>query len=296
MIMMRLMGGLGNQMFQYATGRALAQTHRTTLKLDTSFFSLREKDLTPRRYELSHFRIVSEIATEDDLARVRPAPPKGWKKVRERFRPQQRRRLTHIREPSPRFDPRVPALPDNVYLEGYWQCEKYFLSIAGLLREEFSLEQPPGGKNETFLREIQATDSVALHVRRGDYASNRTVHEVHGLCSLDYYRRAVEMISGRVKHPTFFVFSDDPDWTRDNLRLEFPAHFMTHNSVDHGFEDLRLMAHCRHFILANSSFSWWGSWLASHPRKIVAAPRRWFSDPGIDSRDIYFHGTTRIDA
>ena len=125
---------------------------------------------------------------------------------------------------------------------------------------------------------IQSSDAVAIHVRRGDYISNQNTTEFHGICSLDYYHKAIDEIISKVNDPHFFVFSDDPEWTQENLKIDAPTTYVAHNSSDKNYEDLRLMSLCNHFIIANSSFSWWGAWLSRNESKIVIAPSRWFQD------------------
>jgi hypothetical protein len=120
--------------------------------------------------------------------------------------------------------------------------------------------------------------AVSLHVRRGDYATDRAITQIHGLASQEYYQAAIQKVAERVDHPHFFVFSDEIAWAKENLRLPFPATYIDHNGADYDYEDLRLISHCRYHILANSTFSWWGAWLATFPEKFVIAPRHWFAD------------------
>ena len=154
------------------------------------------------------------------------------------------------------------------------------------MREEFSFKQPATGRNLEAAAEIGACNAVSLHVRRGDYAADPVVMAMHGVCSLDYYARAVEYVLERVSKPVFFLFSDDPDWVRDHLKVRGSMRVVDQNGPDSGSEDLRLMVQCKHHIIANSTFSWWGAWLNANPDKLVIAPKRWFADGSLNTSDL----------
>jgi hypothetical protein len=170
----------------------------------------------------------------------------------------------------------VPELLAPVYLDAYWQSERYFADIAGVVRREFAAKEPSDRENEALAAAIDAVNSVSLHVRRGDYVDDPTTHRYHGICAPDYYQRAVDHISSRAGVSHLFLFSDDQQWTRANLRFAFPTTFVGSNSPDCGYRDTVLMARRRHHIIANSSFSWWGAWLNPSRDKIVVAPQQWF--------------------
>jgi hypothetical protein len=278
MIVTRLLGGLGNQMFQYAVGRALALQRAADLYLDCSWYEQSHPGSTPRRYELHHLQTVQRFAGRFVRWKFRQARQKRSLFLRQ---------YAYVEQPSRSFDARLLELQKrHVYLDGYWQCEHYFSSVRSSLLRDFRLVSEATGQNAELLAEIAECNAVALHVRRGDYVQNEHTHNVHGTCSLEYYRDAVAYILARVARPRFFVFSDEPDWVRRNLQIEAEVRHISHNHPDLGHEDLRLMAHCKHFIIANSSFSWWGAWLSTHADKLVLAPRRWFADPGRDEGDI----------
>nr|VFK65587.1 MAG: Glycosyl transferase family 11 [Candidatus Kentron sp. TUN] len=134
-----------------------------------------------------------------------------------------------------------------------------------------------------------------MHIRRGDYVSDKEANTLIGTCSLDYYQRAVRLLQERIEsNPRFYVFSDDPDWVQANLRLDGQMHIVRHNNTDTNFEDLRLMSACSHHIIANSTFSWWGAWLNPSPQKIVIAPARWFKSDKLDDRDLIPSSWLRI--
>jgi len=284
MIITHLNGGLGNQMFQYAAGRCLAYSHNTDLKLDITQYQLDKL----RDYGLSVFNITENIASAIDLDRV--CRPLVWniKHPLEavKFGIRQNIPVRFVKERHFHFDPEILALPDNVYLEGYWQSEKYFAEIADIICKEFSFVNPPSISNQEIIEEMEGCNSVSLHVRRGDYVTNPKIMKTHGVLGIEYYRWALNFIEKKVIKPHIFVFSDDIQWAMENLKTDLPLHFIDHNGGEKNYEDLRLMSNCQYHIIANSSFSWWGAWLSSKSEKIVIAPRRWFNKSNRDTRDL----------
>lgn len=284
MIIVQLKGGLGNQMFQYATGRRLACMHDVCLKLDLSWFASDICGVTPRSFALAPFSIIAESATEQEISRLYEPHVGRLRSLINNLRRDYRR--THIRAHDSRFDPSILGLPDDVLLDGHWQSEKYFHDIAHLIRGEFKLRMEPVGQNREVISEINGYNAISLHIRRGDYVTDVKTAAWHGVCSYEYYKNAVEVIVSKVENPHFFVFSDDPEWVQERFKLSYPMTIVDNNGADFAYEDLRLMSLCRHQIIANSSFSWWGAWLNPRPDKIVIAPSRWFNDETIDTSDL----------
>jgi len=288
-IFVKLIGGLGNQMFQYALGRVLADKNNCSLKLDISGFA----DYPLRRYELDDLRIRADIASIEEIARFRETKPPH---------PLIDRIKKAIRWPQPgifmerafTFDLEVLELKPPAYLEGYWQSEKYFAHIVDTLREDFTPSEVLNDENQAILQQMTAVNSVSLHVRRGDYVTNAHTAQYHGVCSLDYYRGAVKYIAERVRSPHFFAFSDDTDWVKENLIIDYPMTLVSVNSPDKGIWDMALMKSCRHHIIANSSFSWWGAWLNPSNQKLVVAPQRWFNQGTQDTRDLIPYSWARL--
>ena len=282
MIIVRLIGGLANQMFPYAAARRLAHVLDTELKLDISGFSVYEgmEGVEYRHYALSHFNIIESLATPAEIEHLSLRAP-GF--IDRLFRKRPRRPSTYIKEKQYHFDPRILDLKGDIYLAGNWVSPKYFDDIAEIIRHDFSFKKEAEGKNAELLEMIKQVESVSIHVRRGDYASNQRVNELHGTCELDYYQRSMEIIQSKVKNPVFFVFSDDIEWARNNLMIKKPVQFIDHNGPLNGHEDIRLMSHCKHNIIANSGFSWWSAWLNANPGKIVLAPDKWFNNPKINT-------------
>jgi hypothetical protein len=274
------MGGLGNQMFQYAAALALALRYEAEVRIDTRSY----KRHRSRRYELHVFPIRCSLVTPDELFRFGLGPKGKWRS-HHRYR-----NWKVYNERYFHFDPAIHELKPPVYLSGYWQTERYFRDMAEVLRRDFTPVEPLDSQNALIDVKIAAVNAVSVHVRRGDYVTNKKFQ----ICSLDYYRRAAAFICERVDAPHFFVFSDDPEWTTKHLRLDPAITHVTANSSAHGFRDLRLMARCGHHIIANSSFSWWGAWLNPSPDKIVVAPKRWFNEAQYDTRDLLPKGWIRM--
>ncbi len=263
MIVVKLSGGLGNQMFQYATGLSLSLKNKTQLLLDLSYLldkSLRE-NITHREYALNCFKIKARFLNKVDD-------------------------LTIIKQKNLLFNPVILNSSNNTYLDGYWQCEKYFINIRSRLLKEFKLKMKPDYNNKELLKIINHCNSVAIHIRRGDYVANPHTNQVHGLCSMDYYKKAIDYINKNVKNPIYYVFSDDPEWCRINLIFRNQYEVVDINTSNQASEDLKLMSSCKHFIIANSSFSWWGAWLSKNKNKIVIAPKRWFNKEEANINDI----------
>ncbi len=283
MVIVRLTGGLGNQMFQYAAGRALADRQGAELLLDTRAFghTLAFQAYTRRAYALAPFKLRARLATAADL--------NDWPVwvveagMRLRFlRPMFRR--WHF-ESAITYDPDMLTLHEPVCLVGYWQSERYFSDIADLIRADFTLRQPLAGTNVSLLELAHSGGSVGLHVRRGDLVSLDKAAQVHGLCSVDYYRRAISLVKDRCPECRFLVFSDDPQWARAELPLDPSAVFVTGNA-ETPEQDLALMRACKHHIIANSSFSWWAAWLGHSAEQITIAPSPWYASPKLDARDL----------
>ncbi|CAH2031084.1 alpha-1,2-fucosyltransferase [Trichlorobacter ammonificans] len=293
MIVVKLMGGLGNQMFQYATGRRLALRHGVPLKLDLTFLEGNQAGSTPRRFALHCFAIEAAKATPWEVALM---TGRGTSFVLHSVFARLSgaiRGFSQYRERWFQYDPEVLCLPDNVYLEGYWQSPRYFDDSAEIIRREFNLKTEPEGKNRELADRIDSVAAVSLHVRRGDYVTDPVTNAVHGICGPDYYDAAVTTMTQLVKEPEFFVFSDDPAWCREELKVSFPIHYIDNNR-NQPHEDLRLMSRCRYHIIANSSFSWWGAWLCQQPDKLVITPKRWFNDPSVNTNDMIPVGWHRL--
>jgi hypothetical protein len=287
-IVTKLMGGLGNQMFQYSLGRRLALERGVPLKLDLSWFGNPHEigEDTVREYALDGWRIRASVATAEDLANF-PSPSSLLVRLGLLTSPV-------LRDRGLGFERSVLRLPSHAHLTGYWHSEKYFKTIRETLLCDFTLSATPCSHVTALLDRVQRPNSVALHVRRGDYAANPRTQAFHGLCPIEYYWEAVHRIADQVVDPSFFVFSDDPAWVRENLKLDWPTTYVTHGGDCLPHHDMWLMSLCAHHVIANSSFSWWGAWLCRNEKKIVLAPARWFTDDRYNHKDITPEGWTRI--
>lgn len=282
MVIVKLMGGLGNQMFQYALGRSLALARSVPLKMDLSWFNQQAS----RFYRLHHFNVSADIATEEDVTGLLGGPDQVSKIARLFWRVKPYYRRPWVRQRYPGFDPNILQAPDRVYLEGYWQSEKYFTEIEMIVRQELTVRHLPDPVNQAMANRINEVESVSLHVRRGDYVSNPVTYQYHGVCPPEYYQAAMKAVTKVVKQPHIFIFSDDIGWVQENLDQDFPMTYVAHNGPDKDYEDLRLMSQCQHHIIANSTFSWWGAWLCVNPSKSIVAPERWFASADRHTPDL----------
>jgi hypothetical protein len=276
MIIVNVIGGLGNQMFQYAAGRALALARGLPLCLDVSGF---DGYGLHQGFELQRvFRCEAPLASAAEVRAVlgwRAAP--ALKRVLARPGLAALRGKAFVVEPYFHYWPDIRDVPATSYLQGYWQSERYFADTTTELRSDFVFRHPLSAANAAWAERIGRCTAVSLHIRRGDYVSDARTHAAHGVCSPDYYRAAARYIAGCVDAPEFFVFSDDIAWARNNLDLGHPCHYLDHNRGSESYNDMRLMSLCRHHVIANSSFSWWGAWLNARDDKVVVAPSRWFA-------------------
>lgn len=284
MVISHILGGIGNQMFQYAAGRALSLSSAQQLQLDLSDFS---KYRLHNGYELSRvFNVTAESASESTMHEML-----GWRANRWSKRVLRRPQFARLRgrrftvEPHFNYWPDFVNLKSDCYLYGYWQSEKYFKAFKNDIRRDFTFRQPLSGLNGELALEMANTQSVSLHVRRGDYVSNIKNSKVLEVCSAEYYRKAIEYVTERVEHPVLYVFSDDLEWVKQNLSMGLSCVYVDHNRKADSYRDMQLMSLCRHHVIANSSFSWWGAWLNANAEKLVIAPKSWFRN-GNDDRDL----------
>lgn len=293
MVISNIIGGLGNQMFQFAAGLAISKNRNVLYLLDVSSF---------RNYQLHQgFELNKVFDCNVGIANSHQIlETLGWqnKNFVRNLVSQHRfsvfRRKEFIVEPHFQYWVEMENVPKNCFLQGFWQSEKYFSGIGEQVRRQFSFKLPLDNKNRRVAEKISNVNAVSMHVRRGDYANHAETNATHGLCSMNYYQSAVRYIVERVEAPHFFVFSDDVSWTKKNLKLNFPCEFVDINHGSESFNDMHLMSLCKHNIIANSSFSWWGAWLNKNPNKIVIAPQRWFKDSAINTKDLIPESWVRL--
>ena len=297
-VVVHLMGGLGNQLFQYAFGRRLAVSNRGELHLDASGYlkyGPEDNGRGVRACELQYFNIAAKILGREN-ARASMAGS-----IQRRFRKGAKllRRLVEKRKPyflrqeivEPdanhfRFDPQACGriFSGTIYVRGFWQSEKYFSDIEAQLRRELTWTTELKATERELATMISETTSVAIHVRRGDFAG---LGAWHGILGREYYEAAVLALTREAQNVHFFVFSDDAASAFALLGGISPCTFVSRHDAGSAHEDLRLIALCRHHIIANSTFSWWGAWLGNKDGQIVYAPRRYFQNVDRPNPDLY---------
>ncbi len=282
MIEVRLMGGLGNQMFEYAVGRSLAKKRQTGLKL---IFDNPTAAYTSRKYQLWCFKL-SHYVTVEIPGRLSRFLSKVSRRI---FGPGS----NIVRERSFAYDPAILKSRNGSLLDGYFQSEKYFKDIEDIIRSDFTFKESLTAKNKLMADSMRRSNSVSLHIRRGDYVQDKKTNEFHGTAGLDYYAKGIAYIEKRVELPQYFIFSDDINWAKENLKLKGGT-FIDWNVGPTDFLDMYLMSLCKHNIIANSSFSWWGAWLNRNPQKIVIAPKRWFLNKSMDTKDLIPHNWVKL--
>lgn len=272
MIIVRICGGLGNQMFQYAIAKSLALKNNDIFKLDLSFFQRQSL----RKYELNSFNIEENIASKEECEKLR-GKERFFDKMLKKLKLPLVRPETYVQEKQKTlFEENFSQLSGDLYLDGYWQNEKYFSDIRGELLVDFIPAKNLSNEYQIYFTAIVNSKSVSLHVRRGDYINDAHTNSVHGVCGIDYYKKAVNCIRSHVTSPSFYIFSDDMAWCEENF--DFVENKIFVKNTKSALEDLELMKHCDHNIIANSSFSWWGAWLNENAAKIVLSPKQWIKN------------------
>jgi hypothetical protein len=275
MIITKLLGGLGNQMFQYAAGRALAIKNGTNLAVDV--LALNSYKLHQGYQFPDIFNTNFQIATRTDtwksagLCNINLVQNLISKIIKIE------KKSGYVYEPHFNYWPGFKDVPDESYISGYWQSEKYFIDFENELRKDFTFKPSLNGINIDLSEAIkESRNSVSLHIRRGDYLSDSKASKIHGACPISYYKNSIRFMSESLNNPKYYIFSDDIDWAIENLSLEDEHIFVKHNVGQYSYVDMMLMSMCKHHIIANSTFSWWGAWLNPSKDKIVIAPQKWF--------------------
>ncbi|NKX41673.1 alpha-1,2-fucosyltransferase [Rhodobacteraceae bacterium R_SAG2] len=283
MIITRLHGRLGNQMFQYAAGRALADRVGVPLALDSRGAILRGEGVLTRVFDLK----LADPVHLPPLKQTNPLRYAIWRGIGQKVgaKPYFRR------ERGLGYNPAFEDWGDDSYLHGYWQSQKYFQNSAERIRSDFTFPAFSNQQNAEMAARIAESTAISLHVRRGDYLT----FAAHVLCDQAYYDAALaKVLDGLQGDPIVYVFSDDPQWAKDNLSLPCEKVVVDFNGPETDFEDMRLMSLCQHNIIGNSSFSWWAAWLNQTPGRRVAGPAKWFGDPKLSNPDIFPHDWLRI--
>lgn len=268
------MGGLGNQMFQYAAGWRLAKDLSTDLTLNLSWYRKQKNWDTVRKFELDVFKINNREI-------------KRWEGIYLKLLGRQ------FREKGLTYDPKFQSVLNNTELSGYFPSEKYFIEYEDEIRELFTFRKKISEGSGQIFKEIREYQAVSLHVRRGDYADSPKTLAFHGLLPETYYQKAMDYIDQRVKQPKYYGFSDDVKWVKENWKLVNNVKWVELKEAQ-DWEQMYLMSQCKHNIIANSSFSWWSAWLNQNPEKIVIAPKKWFVDETKITSDLIPAGWVKI--
>jgi hypothetical protein len=278
MLITKITGGLGNQLFQYALARRLARSANIEFKLDLSAYN----NANSRAYALNNFNVIEKIASTDEINRFRKI---GFCRVIDILKPNHLRSI--IKERRSYFDQNILKIKDNTYLDGYWQCDKYFSDIREILLKEISLKNGFSENAQKMAESIRQVNSVSLHIRRGDYLNSK-FSKFYEPCKIEYYQQAIKALESKIKDIHFFVFSDDIEWAKKNLTIPYPTIFVSNPNIK-DYEEMMLMSLCKHNIITNSTFSWWGAWLNQNPDEIVIAPEKWFKikTKKYDARSLY---------
>lgn len=287
MIIVNLKGGLGNQMFQYALGKSISLKYNRILKLDLNFYKDNlDADVTKRNFELDYFSVKADLATKEDLKF------KYSNKVSKFFASKK----VKIYNDS-NFDGDLQCNHSIVYFDGFWQSELFFQNVRTLLLREFTPKVSLDLNNMLWCNSITNCNSISVHIRRGDYITNSSANSFHGVCSIEYYRSAIKYIQDNVDNPIFYFFSDDMTWVKENFYSDQQNYnFVEGNIGEKSYLDITLMSYCKHNIIANSTFSWWGAWLNTNFNKIVISPIKWFSesDQNIKTKNLIPSSWVRI--
>lgn len=284
MITVELSGGLGNQMFQYALGRALSISNNTSLLLDMDFLLDRpqNKNIVFRNFDLDIFQVKYSIASKEISKKHGQNASFYNRAIRKLFY-----KKTRIIESNDfKFNSSLRLKKsDSLYLSGYWQNIRYFEHIEEVLRTDFMFLNPISKNCDELLDEIQSYNSIAINFRRTDFVHNPT----HGVLGLEFYKQAILEIKKNVSNPVFYIFSDDIDWCHKNLYdLDIDFKIIEHFYAGDKFRNyLELMINCKHFIIPNSSFAWWAAWLSKNDSKLVFLPKIWVHNIPVYSKNIF---------
>ena len=268
----QMMGGIGNQLFQYAIGKKLEIDRKAAVRFDLGMYQNQsERALSIRKYKT----FVPQI-TATDRATMRVSFGQKFSKVKSLLKPVAGGLMWNVLEDRIiGFEPRVMEITGRWYLRGYWQVPAYFDSIRPLILEQFQPVEPISKIDQELQKRILDVNAVSVHIRRGDLLTHPIYSKETKVQTADYYEASIRELAERVEHAHFFVFSDDPQWCRENIKGHDRITYVDNHDGSTDYVDLYLMSRCRHFVTANSTFSWWGAWLSAHEKKIVIVPTVW---------------------
>tara|TARA_E500000178_G_scaffold337932_1_gene377730 strand:+ start:2380 stop:3234 length:855 start_codon:yes stop_codon:yes gene_type:complete len=274
-IKIKLTGGLGNQMFQFAAGYALSKKKNVKLSLDLKYINKRKLF---NGFELEKvFNIYSKVTFLNNQLNINYLNFKNILNIFDKS-------FYYYKEPHFHYSNNIFDLPKHSFLDGYWQSELYFKDYAKEIREIFTFSNNLNKENNLMIDEINHSNSISIHIRRGDFLLKRNNNHYTNL--KDYYFKAISESDKLFVNPKYFIFTDDPLWVKENFNLNNPYNVVDFNHGNNSFIDMYLMSLCKSNIIANSSFSWWGAWLNNRNDKIIYAPKNWFNDKSISTKDL----------
>ena len=274
-IRIKLTGGLGNQMFQFATAFAIAKRNNVRLSLDLNYINQRQLF---NGFELEKvFNIYSKVSF---LNKALSFQSINFKEILNKIDVT----FYNFKEPHFHYTSKILDIPKHSFLDGYWQSELYFKDYSKEIKKIFNFSDKLDEQNELISNDINQSNSISIHIRRGDFLLKR--NDNHYINLKEYYLKAINESSKFFKNPKYFIFTDDPSWVTDNFVLDHSYFIVAVNQGAKSFYDMHLMSLCKSNIIANSSFSWWGAWLNNNKDKIIYAPKDWFKDKSISTDDL----------
>ncbi|MEK7609632.1 MAG: alpha-1,2-fucosyltransferase [Patescibacteria group bacterium] len=295
-VIIKTIGGLGNQLFQYAFARGISSHLETSFLLDIDT-SVVYKNERVHEFSLQHFNVTIPMAKWYHMYGFvwLRRQKRLFNFIYHKLRLKKMFSSFYFIERLFCFDENVLSKGDGSYFEGFWNTEKYFKNIEKEIRKEIIINKPLSEYGQKINDEIMKKNSISLHVRRTDYVTHKISNEYHGTCSQEYYKNAIKYVAERVPSPHFFIFSDDYGWVVENFKfLQYP-YTCIKNGPEKNYEDLTLMSKCKHHIIANSTFSWWGAWLNPKKDKIVIGPKQWFKNaPKANTVDLFPDGWIKL--
>ncbi len=274
----KLNGGLGNQLFQYSLGLYLNKIKKKIIKYDKSYFTKKVNAPVIRIDRVFDIKL-DEIRKKQLNLKTKIFTSKFIIHFLNYMSPKILDNMGVFIEKNKKYDERILDTEKYFYFSGYFQSEKYFLKIKKIIVEKIKLKKKINKSNLVLLKKIKKTCSVAIHVRKSDYINNPKFKKIYDVCGQKYYLEAIKIIKKKIKKPFFYIFSDDVEWVKKNFQDKKNVLIVQlNNKENHHVYDFELMKSCKHFIISNSSFSWWSCWLGSSKNSIVISPKRWFKD------------------
>lgn len=288
MIVVNVIGGLGNQMFQYAFAYSVSRKLNQSFELDVSDFETYWHPHNSSNYWHPYQLNVFQIKHESTPHKVKLKERSLLNRAAIKLKTIKHKLLIkdYYQEPYYHFDKNVFNIQGDTYFTGFWQSERYFKEYRDELLVQFDLKKPLCAKSKKYKEAILSNNSICLHIRRGDYVTDSNTNAFHGVCPLEYYQKATKYITQNISESCFYIFSDDLNWAKGNLDFIENKIFIESEEGIPNYEEMHLMTLCKHNIIANSSFSWWGAWLNQNPDKKVIAPKQWFADSSINTKDL----------